>query len=108
MVSFSCSVACVVAFSTAGVPAVDSSARHNYRPGDGYVPDKTTAIRIALAVWEPIDGSKAIANERLYHAVLYGGVWTVKGSPPRSAFGGVAVAEIRKSDGCVLRVSHGQ
>ena len=57
-----------------------------FKPKDGFVPDAKTAIKIAVAV----------------------GVWTVEGSLPADRLGGVALAEIAKDDGRVLRVSHGQ
>ena len=99
---------CFVALCPAIALADEPTAKHNYRPMAGYVPDEVTAIRIAVAVWEPIYGRRTIAREKPYHAVLSDGVWTVEGSMPRLALGGVAVAEVRRSDGCVLRISHGQ
>ena len=38
------------------------------KPKDGYVPDGKTAIRLAVAVWEPIYGADQIAHEKPYHA----------------------------------------
>jgi NTF2 fold immunity protein len=81
---------------------------HNYKPPDGYVADAGTAIKIAVAVWEPIYGADHIAGEQPYQANLTNGVWTVEGSLPKGWLGGVAVAEIAKDDGKVLRVSHGK
>jgi hypothetical protein len=86
---------------------------HNYKPPDGYVADAGTAIKIAVAVWEPIYGADHIAGEKPYQANLTKGVWTVEGSLPEGgvgdvAVGGVAVAEIARDDGRVLRVSHGK
>jgi hypothetical protein len=85
-----------------------SSGKHNYKPKEGYVPDEKTAIRIAVAVWIPIYGEKQIEEEKPYQAKLDKGVWTVEGSLPEGWLGGVAVAEIAKDDGCILRVSHGK
>jgi hypothetical protein len=81
---------------------------HSYIPPAGYVPDAETAIRIAVAVWEPIYGKKQIESEKPYQATLKNGVWIVEGSLPDDALGGVAVAEISKSDGTILRVTHGR
>jgi hypothetical protein len=84
--------------------------RHTYRPEQGYVPDATTAIAIAQAVWLPIYGKKTLDNERPFQAALKDDVWTVKGtfhSSHKDARGGVAVAEISRIDARVLRVSHG-
>jgi hypothetical protein len=74
---------------------------------DGIVPNAQTAIRIAVAVWEPIYGAAPIAAQKPYRARLEKGVWIVEGTL-HSDLGGVAVAEISKSDGRVLRVSHGR
>src|SRR5437763_16534601 len=73
------------------------------------VPDATTAIRIAVAAWQPVYGSARIARERPYHATLHQGIWTVTGSLPRGmSLGGVAVAEIAELDGSIIRISHGK
>lgn len=81
---------------------------HNYIPPQGYVPDAETAITIAVAVWIPIYGEAQIAQEKPYTAVLLNGIWTVQGSLPKEMLGGVAIAEISKIDGRVIRVSHGR
>jgi hypothetical protein len=94
------SVACVLAAET---------GKHTFKPKDGYVPDAKTAIKIAVAVWEPIYGEKHIAGEKPYRAQLAtNGVWIVEGSLPARVKGGVAIAEIAKDDGRILRVSHGK
>lgn len=82
--------------------------KHNVKPKQGYVPDEKTAIRIAVAVWEPIYGEGQVAKQKPYKAALTNGVWTVEGSLPELKVGGVAVAEIMKDDGRILRVSHGR
>ena len=79
-----------------------------YMPPAGYVPDAATAIKIAVAVWEPIYGRKQIQGQKPFHATLRGGVWTVHGSLPPNTVGGVAEADISKRDGRVLRVIHGK
>ncbi len=81
-----------------------------YVPDDGFVPSKEVAIKIAVAVWEPIYGAEKIAKEKPYRAALAGGVWTVEGSLPKGAGvkGGVALAKIAKKDGRILRVIHGK
>jgi hypothetical protein len=94
---------------TAGaIGAGDEESVQSYKPQDGYVPDAVTAIKIAVAVWEPIYGAAAIAEEKPYHAVLRDGVWVVEGSLPEGFAGGVAIAEIAKDDGRILRVDHGK
>lgn len=82
--------------------------KHDYKPPQGYVPEAETAIKIAVAVWEPIYGKDQIAHEKPYTEVLLNGIWTVQGSLPEGFVGGVAIAEIAKADGRVIRISHGQ
>jgi hypothetical protein len=92
----------------AGFIMAAETRKHSFKPAGGYVPDAKTAIRIAVAVWEPIYGEKQIAEQKPYQAILTKGVWTVEGTFHGSGFGGVAVAEISKDDARVLTVSHGK
>jgi len=93
----------------AAVALAAGVAKHSFTPKEGFVPDAKTAIKIAVAVWEPIYGEEKIAGEKPYQARLEtNGIWIVEGSLPKGWVGGVAVAEIAKSDGRILRVSHGQ
>jgi hypothetical protein len=85
---------------------------HSYLPFNGFVPDSVTAIKIADAILVPIYSERDIAKERPLHAKLVGDVWSVEGTLPcgteGACIGGVAVSEISKKDGRVLRVSHGK
>jgi len=95
-----------------------SNEKNFYKPENGYIPDKETAISIAIAVWIPIYGKDKIEQEKPYKVTLSNGVWIVKGSlsqpkavigsRPKIQLGGVVIAEISKSDGTILRVSHGK
>jgi hypothetical protein len=109
--------------ASAAVVLAGDSATDTCKPAAGYVPDANTAITIAVAVWGPIYGAAEIAAAKPYRAHLSGGVWTVEGSlacddsaqssvmrrgrMPVCA-GGVAVAEIARDDGRILRVGHGK
>ena len=84
------------------------SQRHSVVPSNGFIPDEKTAIKIAEAVWVPIYGEQQIQSEKPFVASLKNGVWTVEGSLPKGWVGGVAIAEISKRDGRILRVSHGK
>src|SRR6266850_2616183 len=99
-----------VVFCILAVSAILASAsqEHSDVPSKGFVPDEKTAIRIAEAVLSPIYGEDKIRNEKPFVASLKRGVWTVQGSLPKGWAGGVAIAEISKSDGRILRVSHGR
>jgi hypothetical protein len=93
-----------------GGPKPGMPGRHSYRPERGYVPDETTAIAIAEAVWLPIYGKETLDKERPFQAVLRNDVWTITGTfhaPTKDARGGVLVAEISRADGRIIRVSHG-
>jgi hypothetical protein len=95
---------CAVATIDTGV----TMARHNVTPVEGYVPDAETAVEIALAVLGAVYGKEKIASEKPFRAVLHGDIWTVEGSLRPGWLGGVALAEISKTDATVLRVSHGR
>ena len=69
------------------------------------VPDSTTAIKIAEAIWLPIYG-KMIYDERPYVATLKDSVWIVEGTLEKYVSGGTAYIEIRKKDCRVLMVTH--
>ncbi len=92
------------------VPVLAQEKKHSYVPKEGFVPDAATAMKIAEAVWTPIYGEKEIAEQKPFRATLKEDVWTVLGSfnHPPSWSGGVAVAEISKTTGQILRVSHGK
>jgi hypothetical protein len=92
-----------------GSASFAGDAKHNVVPKDGYVPNAETPIRIAVAVWTPIYGADNIARQKPYHATLRAdGAWVVEGSLPKGWLGGVALAEVSKLDGHILRVSHGR
>lgn len=94
----------------AGPPILqaEEEAKHNYKPAEGYVPDKATAIAIAVAVWVPIYGKENIENKKPFKAILKDGIWYVSGSVPLGWKGGVPEAEVSKDDGRTLRISHGK
>lgn len=76
----------------------------------GYVPNKETAIKIAVAVWIPIFGKEQIEKEKPYQARLEEDVWTVEGTFPKGEYelGGAAEARIDKMTGQILSVIHYQ
>ena len=88
--------------------AAQRARPHSYVPADGFVPESVTAARIAAAVWAPIYGERRVESQRPLRAALRRGIWTVTGTLPPGSAGGVALAEIAKRDGRILRVSHGR
>lgn len=95
------------ALTRAEAEADEAEAKHNFVPKDGYVPTRDVAIKIAVAAWEPIYGAEKIADEKPYRATLKDGAWIVEGSL-KTTKGGVAIAEISKADGRIIRISHGK
>lgn len=77
------------------------------QPKDGFVPDESTAIKIAEAVAIAQYGEKRISQERPFRARLLNGVWTAQGTlHPGGVFGGTAVVQIRKADGTIVFLTH--
>jgi hypothetical protein len=84
------------------------SSPHSVMPEQGLVPTAEVAIRIAVAVWEPIYGKAQIEGQKPCKAELADGIWHVWGHLPPHWLGGTAEAEISQKDGRILRVSHGR
>ena len=100
-------LSCILYFAAGSLFAADEP-KHNAMPKAGVIPTEATAIKIAIAVSEPIYGADKIAAEKPFHATLAKGVWTVQGSLPKGWVGGVVLVEISKTDGRILRISHGK
>jgi len=75
-------------------------------PGNGFVSDEKTAIKIAEAIWYPIYGDE-IYDEKPFKAELKDSIWIVRGTLNYDV-GGVAYIEIQKSDCKILKVAHGK
>jgi hypothetical protein len=72
---------------------------------DGYVPDETTAIKIAEAIWLPIYGEEIYNYKPFKAELLDKKVWRVSGTV-HTQLGGSPIAEIEKSDCKILKVIH--
>lgn len=80
------------------------------------VPDEQTAVTIAEKALAKVYGKKQIESEKPFTATLRDGVWHVGGTIYRkvkqgnvftgACVGGVAMADIRQSDGRVLKTAH--
>ncbi len=101
---FFCSV-CL--WGGASAATTNEEQKFNYVPPAGVVPDEATAIRIAEAILFPIYGEDKIISERPFKANLREGVWVVVGTLPSEMHGGVAEVEISKTNGAIMRISHG-
>ncbi len=84
----------------------------DYVPSNGFVPDETTAITIAEAIWNPIYGEKSIASQKPFDVELINDstVWIVQGNREyvKGYKGGGAYIAIQRSDCKILRVTHGK
>ena len=74
----------------------------------GMVRDEKTALTIAIAIASSIYGKDEIESEKPFNVTLAKGVWTVTGSLPERAVGGVFIVKISQKTACILLVSHGQ
>ncbi len=75
------------------------------------IPDEATAVQVAEAILKPVYGATVIQREEPFKAILKDDVWTVTGtfhSEGKYSVGGTAEIKLSKSQGCVLRISHGQ
>jgi len=97
---------CTGLFATVSLFGNDDTKPHSVTPKDGFVPNEQVAIQLAVAVWTPIYGSENIERQKPYKTWLENGVWHVAGQLPKNMVGGVAMAEIQKSDAKIIRVSH--
>lgn len=81
---------------------------HQWKPENGYIVDSESAIKLAEIVWLNVYGSK-IKDRKPFKASLKGGnIWVVEGTLSNNTLGGVPYIEIQKSDGKVLKVTHGK
>ena len=79
-----------------------------WKQEDGYIPNESSAIKIAEIVWLNIYGYN-IEDEKPFKVRLKdGNVWVVEGTLDKNKLGGVAYIEIQKSDGKILKVIHGK
>lgn len=85
-----------------------SDNKNSEKRYDGYVPDETTAKKVAEAIWLPIYG-ESVLDEKPYKARIVGdSVWIVEGVLEKGKSGGTAYIEIRLKDCTVLKVTHGK
>lgn len=90
------------------VPPIDNRINETgYIPSEGFVPNDTTAIKIAEAVWVNIYGHDVLLKKP-YQAKLNKGIWIVQGTLPNGFKGGVPYILIQKKDGRILKVLHGK
>jgi hypothetical protein len=99
-----------------GLVLVTSAVSQNHSRTKDFVPDATTAVRVAEAVLIPVYEEKQIATERPFHATLKDDVWTVEGtlrcpdgkggSSTVMCVGGTARVKLSKVDARILFMTH--
>jgi hypothetical protein len=77
----------------------------SFRPPTGYIPDKETALTVAIAVLTPIYGKELVDREQPFRVTEKKGVWVITGAPP-PALGGVAEIHISRQTGEILFLMH--
>lgn len=98
----------ILFFTQCNIALKEKEDVSKYAAYAGPVNDEETAMKIAEAIWVPIYG-KDIYDQKPFVAVLKGDtVWVVEGTLPMEVLGGTAYIEIQKSDGKVLKVTHGK
>lgn len=68
-----------------------------YIPQNGFVPNDTTAIKIAEAIWLPIYGEKIYKKKPFVAKLINDKIWVVEGTLKNYMLGGVPYAEIQKN-----------
>lgn len=105
----------MISLVIAGYAAYAQRAEEGLVPKAGFVPNATTAQRIAEAILTPVYGEKTVAAERPFKATLKNDIWVVIGTIPCEAApagascpGGAAEVHISRKDGRVMFMTHGQ
>lgn len=103
----------IIVFALILVGSISNILPQNYLPKSGYIPDSTTAIKVAEAVLFPIYGDSNIIKQRPYRICLVGdSIWNISGSSIRKngepfiRFGGNFHISLRKSDSRIIEVYH--
>ncbi|WP_321333082.1 NTF2 fold immunity protein [uncultured Bacteroides sp.] len=79
-----------------------------YLPKEGFVPTADIAFQIAKSVLIRIYGKEQIESEKPFSVNLENGIWIIEGHLEAGSFGGVAYLELKKSNGEILKVIHGE
>ena len=98
------------------VMVASSLAQKPADPAPNAVPDEATAVTIAEKALARIYGKKIIESEKPFTATLTNGVWHVGGTLyskdkhgntiTSPCVGGVAMADVKQSNGRILKTGH--
>jgi hypothetical protein len=95
-------------YTTEYLHQVLTKKHFNYVPPNGVVPDSETAGNLAILILSKVYGKDTIENEEPFTALFKDGYWIVYGYLPDGYKGGVTEIVIRKSNGEVINISHGE
>lgn len=89
-------------------------SKHGYSPPTGLITSAATAAGIGDAVAKGIYGDEVIERQKPFIISEKGNVWYVRGGARTPRFGGPVFLsgnleiEISKTDGRIIRISHGK
>ncbi len=79
-----------------------------YLPKDSLVSTPEIAAQMAETILNGIYGEKNIEKQKPFVVNLENEIWIVKGQMKENSKGGVVYVEIRKSNGEILKITHGK
>ncbi|MCC9043947.1 YbbC/YhhH family protein [Myroides sp. M-43] len=79
----------------------------NIPPIDGFIPNDSTAVRIAETMLYKVYGENNIVRQRPYNIALkQDSIWCIQGNLPEGWEGGVFYIELNKNNGKVEKMFH--
>jgi hypothetical protein len=90
-----------------GLLTCSKNYSQGYIPDKGFVPNESTAIKIAEAIWLPIFGDDIYKSLPFKAKLINDTLWVVEGTLPKNKLGGVPYIQILKSNCRILDVSYG-
>ena len=92
-------VGCLIYFSIGAVSVKQQPVQINY------VPNETTAVKIAEAIWVGVWGEEKVNKSKPIKATLTDGIWHVVGTmPPTATKGGTMHMTLQASDCKIIDV----
>lgn len=85
---------------------VEGGQSSDVEPQNGFVADAVVAAAVGEMILGAVYGRDRIRAQLPLLAVESEGVWTIRGQRARGTLGGVALIEVRRRDGAVVRVTH--
>lgn len=86
----------------------ESNSVSGFKPTNGVIPNRATALAVAIAILDPIYGTMVIERQKPFFATLRDDTWVVRGTLRNGTVGGVAEIHISKINGRVTKIAHGK